>query len=45
MNVDSIGHDILELSVLTALSKIGHEFGVLCLLGPVKSLSPGEWYG
>lgn len=45
MNVGSIEHDILELSVMTALSKMGHKFGVLCLLGPVKSLSLGDWDG
>lgn len=37
MKVGSIEHDILEFNVMTALSKMGHKFGVLCLPGPVKS--------
>lgn len=45
MKVGSIEHDILEFNVMTALSKMGHKFGVLCLPGPVKSLSLGDCDG
>lgn len=42
MKVGSIEH---EFNVMTALSKMGHKFGVLCLPGPVKSLSLGDCDG